>query len=72
MKSIFQMLYPFTSESYQTPVRSIGFATNSFFGRIGATVMPFIIYPLYVNYPKSPFLLLGLVSFAGAASIFAI
>ena len=69
MKAIFQMLYPFTSESYPTSIRSIGFALNSFFGRLGATLMPFLIYPLYNKYPNSPFLFLASLCFLGALSI---
>jgi hypothetical protein len=69
MKAIFQMLYPFSSESYPTSARSIGFAVNSFFGRIGSTLMPFIVYPLYNYHPKSPFLILALLCFFGAVAI---
>lgn len=72
MKAIFQMSYPFTSESYPTSARAIGFALNSFFGRIGATIMPFIIFPLYNSQPNSPFLILGILSCLGALSIAAI
>ena len=69
MKAIFQMLYPLTSESYPTCSRSIGFAVNSFFGRFGATLMPFMIYPFYNRYPNSPFLFLALLCFFGALVI---
>lgn len=69
MKAIFQMLSPFTSESYPTSARSIGVAFNSCFGRIGSTLMPFIIYPLYNQYANSPFLLFSLLCLFGAMSI---
>lgn len=72
MKATFQMLYPFTSESYPTSARSMGFALNSFFGRIGATVMPFVIYPLYNKHPNSPFLFLAFLCLFGAGTIHSI
>lgn len=46
MKLCFQMLYPFTTESYGTLNRTIGFGYCSAFGRVGATVMPYIVFPL--------------------------
>jgi putative MFS transporter len=46
MKLCFQMLYPFTTESFGTLNRTIGFGFCSATGRIGATVMPYIIFPL--------------------------
>lgn len=72
MKAIFQMLYPFTSESYPTSVRSIGFALNNFAGRLGSTIMPFIIYPLYNRHPNGPFLFLAILSCFGAVTVQAI
>jgi hypothetical protein len=72
MKAVFQMLYPFTSESYPTSARSIGFALNSFVGRFGATIMPFVIYPLYNKHPNSPFLFLAVLCFFGAVAIHSI
>ena len=46
MKMCFQMLYPCTTESYNTLNRALGFGFNSAVGRIGATIMPYIILPL--------------------------
>lgn len=40
------MLYPFTTESFGTLNRTIGFGFCSAMGRIGATIMPYIIFPL--------------------------
>ena len=47
MKSIFQILYPLTAESYPTPLRSFGLAFCSGLGRIGSIIMPMLIFPLY-------------------------
>lgn len=46
MKMCFQMLYPCTTESYGTLNRTLGFGFNSAIGRLGATIMPYIILPL--------------------------
>lgn len=46
MKMCFQMLYPCTTESYGTLNRTLGFGFNSAIGRLGATVMPYMILPL--------------------------
>jgi hypothetical protein len=46
MKMCFQMLYPCTTESYGTLNRTMGFGFNSAVGRLGATVVPYIILPL--------------------------
>lgn len=72
MKAVFQMIYPFTSESYPTSIRSIGFSVNSAIGRFGSTIMPFIIYPIYNAYPDSPFLIFAFVSLIGGLCIWGI
>lgn len=46
MKLCFMMLYPFTTESYGTLNRTIGFGFCSAMGRVGATIMPYIVFPL--------------------------
>lgn len=46
MKMCFQMLYPCTTESYGTLNRTLGFGFNSAIGRLGATIMPYLILPL--------------------------
>jgi len=63
------MLYPFTAESYTTPIRSIAFSLNSAIGRIGATIMPFVIYPAFESYENSPFLILAVFSLVGLFAI---
>lgn len=47
MKSVIQILYPFTAESYSTPLRSKAFAYCSGIGRMGSILMPMLVYPLY-------------------------
>ena len=63
------MIYLFSSESYPTKTRSIGFALNSATGRVGSTIMPFILYPIYLINPSTPFLILAISSIFGALSI---
>ena len=46
MKMCFQMLYPCTTESYGTLNRTLGFGFNSAIGRLGATIMPYMVLPL--------------------------
>lgn len=46
MKLCFQMLYAFTTESYGTLNRTIGFGFCSAMGNVGATVMPFLVFPM--------------------------
>ena len=66
------MIYPFSSESYPTKTRSVAFALNSATGRIGSTIMPFILYPLYLSNTNAPFLLLAIGSVLGALSIWGV
>jgi hypothetical protein len=66
------MMYPFSSESYPTKTRSVAFALNSAVGRIGSTIMPFILYPLYLSNASASFLLLAMGSVFGALSIWGV
>lgn len=66
------MLYPFSSESYPTKTRSVAFALNSAMGRVGSTIMPFVLYPLFESNPNGPFLLLSVCSLMGALSIWGV
>jgi len=65
MKQSFAMLYPFTAESYPTLLRTIGFGWASGFGRIGAAVIPFMMFALIEVNPFSSFILFGVSSFLG-------
>jgi putative MFS transporter len=46
MKGAFQVIYPLTTESYETRIRTKGFGFCSGFGSIGSVLMPFILIPL--------------------------
>ena len=46
MKDVFQILYPLTTESFDTRTRAKGFGMCSGGGRLGAIVMPFVVMPL--------------------------
>ena len=47
IKSIFQILYPYTTESFSTRSRSHGLAFCGGIGRLGSMLMPMLIFPLY-------------------------
>ena len=47
MKSIFQILYPYTTESFSTRSRAHGLAFCGGVGRLGSIIMPMIIFPLF-------------------------
>ena len=47
IKSIFQILYPYTTESFSTRSRSHGLAFCGGIGRLGSIIMPMIIFPLF-------------------------
>lgn len=68
MKMCFQMLYPCTTESYGTLNRTLGFGFNSAIGRLGATIMPYIILPLIEINPVLIFLFFVAFSLAGSFS----
>lgn len=48
MKSVLQILYPFTTESYSTTLRSNGLAFCIGMGRLANILMPIVVYPLYM------------------------
>lgn len=41
------MIYPYTTESYNTLQRALGFGTAAAIGRIGSSISPYILIPLY-------------------------
>ena len=64
------MIYPYTSEAYNTLLRAISFGTASAIGRIGSSLTPYILIPLFyedTNLPWLSFCILGIIS--GAACI---
>lgn len=46
MKMIFQIVFPCTAESYGTLNRSLGYGLASAMGKVGGTVMPYVILPV--------------------------
>ena len=70
IKATSQMIYPFTSESFSTQLRSMGFAFCSITGRIGPTVMPYVLTPFMQNKSVASFYILAVVSFLGMMCIF--
>ena len=47
MKATFQILYPYTTESFSTRLRSNGLAFCSGIGRLGSILMPMLVFSLY-------------------------
>lgn len=66
----FQMLYPCTTESYGTLNRTLGFGFNSAIGRLGATIMPYVILPLVEINPVFIFISFVIFSLLGALAGF--
>lgn len=64
MKCIFQILSPYTAESYPTRLRSHGLAFCGGVGRLGSILMPMLVFRLY---NISSYLVF--VSFMGASMI---
>ncbi len=46
MKNIFQIIYPLTTESFQTKIRTKGFGFCCGIGRLGSILMSFVLIPL--------------------------
>ena len=72
MKNIFAILYPFTTEAYPTPIRTIGYGTACAVGRLGSITMPYILFPLYSLSHSLPFLFFTLVSSIGALASYSL
>lgn len=62
MKLCYAMLYPFSTEVYPTLVRTVGFGMCGGVGRIGATVIPYLIFWLIDKNLYSPFLVFAITS----------
>jgi putative MFS transporter len=65
MKNIFSVLYPFTTEAYDTLNRTIGYGSACAVGRLGSIFMPYILFPLLNLNIKYPFLFLAFTSLVG-------
>ena len=46
MKNVYQVLYPLTTESFETKIRAKGFGFCSAIGRVGSILMGLILVPL--------------------------
>ena len=71
MKDVFQILYPLTTESFETRLRTKGFGFCSGMGRLGSIVMPFVIIPMDQWIRGSVYILFGVASLvaAGVSSV---
>lgn len=70
MKISFAFLYVFTPELYGTHIRTLGYGMASSFGKIGSSLMPLIIFPLFEFDNYSFFLLFAILCFLSAFSGF--
>lgn len=67
------MLYPLSSESFPTKVRTLGFGWCSGIGRLGAAIIPYIIFHIMDDggiYFYYPFLLFSCFSLIAAIASF--
>jgi hypothetical protein len=64
------MLYPLTTEMYPTLNRTLGFGWSSGIGRMGATLIPFLIFNILEYDLYSPFYIFAIVSFIGSIASF--
>lgn len=70
MKECFAFLYAFTTESYGTLNRTLGYGVSSAVGRAGATVMPYILFPSYQFDEYSCFLWFFILSLCSAFAVY--
>jgi hypothetical protein len=66
------MIYAYTTEAYNTLYRTLGFGTASGIGRIGSTIAPYILLPLFYENPSLPwisFTLAAVVSGCASATL---
>jgi hypothetical protein len=61
MKDVFQILYPLTTETFDTKIRTKGFGFCSGSGRIGSILMPFVLIPMDAWNRGSVYVLFGLL-----------
>lgn len=59
----FDMLYPYTSELYETCIRGTGFSWATAWARLGGFVSPFALLYLHNMDSRFPYIAMGVVSF---------
>ena len=64
------MLYPLSTELYPTLLRTLGFGWCSGIGRIGAALIPYLIFPLLEVDVYSSFLVFSLCGLIAAIASF--
>lgn len=72
MKECWAMLYPYTTEIFNTNNRTLGFGSSAAVGRLGAALCPYLLMPLYdlnIGYPFLAFGLSSLVSFLACVTL---
>lgn len=70
MKGCFLMLYPCTTEGYGTLNRALGFGFTTAIGKIGCTVIPYIVIPLVSVSTTMVFIMLMLFSWIGSVATY--
>lgn len=70
MKMSFQMLYACSTEMFATENRSLGFGFTSATGRLGATIIPFIIIPMVNTHLHLIFFIFGVFCLVGGLAAF--
>lgn len=62
MKESWAMLYPYSTEIFQTSIRTLGFGSSAAFGRLGAALSPYVLIPLFEMEVGYPFISFGISS----------
>jgi hypothetical protein len=71
MKGVFGCVYPLSSEVYPTHFRTVGYGFATGVGRIGACLMPFLVFPLLSISPNADFIFFGVNAAFCAGAAFA-
>jgi hypothetical protein len=69
MKNVFLALDPLTTETFETRLRMRGYSFCSGMGRLGAVVMPYIVFALDEKSKAAVYLLLSSLMLAGTVTV---
>ena len=68
-KNGYSMLIPFTSELYPTLLRSLGYGCAAAFGKFGAFVSAFVVFPLFYLSTFLPFFAIAIICLGAALAV---
>lgn len=50
MKASFSGIYAFTTEAFPTEIRTLAYGWSTAVGKLGAFIMPFVLFSLFLYY----------------------